>query len=291
MSVRQSPLTATKLAIHIKLTSPLIAVGYQTYTIMCFRIFIVTKGYRNSSEKAVSYFIIKLGGIIVLAKKIELDDKSLFFNLHIKGMRDFNAQSDVGLYVANIGYPLSLGVSLLLLILMVGLAVLPLSVPNTELARALVLINVGLLPVYLIGRYWLVRRRYGITGTLRCFVSQQRIAIPANAIINKPVGQLELQRGDIERITVKYKSQMHRLHVRNHITACDIKLKSGEVIILNAMYFPLKHIVYMLCFFDYPLTTLHGNWSWAFLPNIIAVIFPVLVNVVVTGMLVKHYFL
>ena len=129
----------------------------------------------------------------------------------------------------------------------------------------------------------------GLTGAT--MNADGTIAIPANAIINKPVGQLELQRGDIECITVKYKSQMHRLHVRNHITACDIKLKSGEVIILNAMYFPLKHIVYMLCFFDYPLTTLHGNWSWAFLPNIIAVIFPVLVNVVVTGMLVKHYFL
>ncbi|GGQ24126.1 hypothetical protein [Shewanella litoralis] len=226
-----------------------------------------------------------------MAKTIALDDKSWFYNLHIKGMRNFSAQSDVSLYVANLWYPLSLGISLLLLILMVGLAVLPLNFPNTELARALVLINIGLLPVYLIGRYWLVRRRYGITGTLRCYVSQQRIAIPANAIINKPVGTLKLQRADIECITVKYKSQLHRLHVRNHITACDIKLKSGEVITLNAMYFPLKHIVYMLCFFDYPITTKHSNWSWAFLPNIIAISFPVLANVVVTGMLFEYYFL
>jgi len=226
-----------------------------------------------------------------MAKKIALDDKSWFYNLYIKGMRDFNAQSDVSLYVANIVYPLSLGVSLLLFIFMVGLSVLPLNFPNTELARALVLINMGLLPVYLIGRYWLVRRRYGISGTLRCYVSQQRLAIPANAIIKKPLGTLELQRDDIERLTVKYKSQMYRLHVRNHITACDIKLKNGEVITLNAMYFPLKHIVYLLRFFDYPMTTQHCNWSWAFLPNIIAITFPLLANITVTGMLFKHYFL
>lgn len=225
-----------------------------------------------------------------MAKKIELDDKSWFYNLHIKGMRSFNAQSDVSLYVANIAYPLPLGISLSLLIFMVGLTVLPLNFPNTELARVLVLINVGLLPIYLIGRYWLVRRHYGISGTLRCYVSQQRLAIPANAIIKKPLGTLELQRDDIARLTVKYKSQMHRLHVRNHITACDIKLKNGEVITLNAMYFPLKQIVYLLRFFDYPMTTQHGNWSWTFLPNIIALTFPVLTNVVVTGMLVKHYF-
>ncbi|MEZ8184805.1 hypothetical protein ACED29_03160 [Shewanella sp. 5S214] len=226
-----------------------------------------------------------------MAKKIALDDKSWFYNLHIKGMRDFNAQSDVSLYVANIVYPLSLGVSLLLFIFMVGLSVLPLNFPDTELARALVLINIGLLPVYLIGRYWLVRRRYGISGTLRCYVSQQRLAIPANTIIDKPVGLLELQRDNIERIRVRYKSQMHRLHVRNHIIACDIELKSGEIITLNAMYFPLKHIVYMLCFFDYPMTTQHGNWSWTFLPNIIAITFPLLANITVTGMLFKHYFL
>lgn len=183
-----------------------------------------------------------------MAKKIELDDKSWFYNLHIKGMRSFNAQSDVSLYVANIAYPLPLGISLSLLILMVGLTVLPLNFPNTELARALVLINLGLLPVYLIGRYCLVRRHYGISGTLRCYVSQQRLAIPANAIIKKPLGTLELQRDDIASLTVKFKSQMHRLHVRNHITACDIKLKNGEVITLNAMYFPLKQIVYLLRF-------------------------------------------
>jgi hypothetical protein len=68
-----------------------------------------------------------------MAKKIELGDKSWFYNLHIKGTRNFNAQSDVSLYVANIGYPLSSGVSPLLLILMVGLAILPVSLPNTGL--------------------------------------------------------------------------------------------------------------------------------------------------------------
>lgn len=46
-----------------------------------------------------------------MAKKIALDDRSWFYNLYIKGMRNFNAESDVGLYVVNIGYPLSLGVS------------------------------------------------------------------------------------------------------------------------------------------------------------------------------------
>lgn len=236
-------------------------------------------------------FVVFTMNVVNMTKQIELDNKSWFFNLYIRGMRDFNAQSNVGLYVANLWYPLSIGVSVLLLILMVGLAVLPLSFPNTELARVIVLINVGLLPVYLIGRYLLVRRRYGITDTLRCYVSQQRLSIPANAIINKPVGQLELQRDSIERITVHYKSQMHRFSVRNHIRVCEIKLKSGEIISLNAMYFPLKHMIYMLCFFDYPMTTQHGNWSWAFLPNIIAITFPVLVNVVVTGMLFQHYFL
>jgi hypothetical protein len=83
-----------------------------------------------------------------MTKTIELDNKAWFFNLYINEMRGFNAQSDVGLYVANIGYPLSLGVSLSLLLLMVGMAVLPLNFPNTELARALVVINIGLLPVY-----------------------------------------------------------------------------------------------------------------------------------------------
>ncbi|MEZ8184809.1 hypothetical protein ACED29_03185 [Shewanella sp. 5S214] len=33
---------------------------------MYFGVFIVIKGYRNSSEKAVSYFIINMGGIIVV---------------------------------------------------------------------------------------------------------------------------------------------------------------------------------------------------------------------------------
>jgi len=32
---------------------------------MYFGVFIVIKGYRNSTEKAVSYFIINMGGIIV----------------------------------------------------------------------------------------------------------------------------------------------------------------------------------------------------------------------------------
>jgi hypothetical protein len=32
---------------------------------MYFGFFIVIKGYRNSSEKAVNYFIIKMGGIAV----------------------------------------------------------------------------------------------------------------------------------------------------------------------------------------------------------------------------------
>lgn len=226
-----------------------------------------------------------------MAETIELESKSWFYDLHIKGIRNLNAQSDVSLYVANLFYPLSIGVSLLLFAVMVGLAVAPLSFANTELARTMVLINIGLLPVYLIIRYILVRLRYSIKGTLRCYVSQQRLSIPANAIINKPAGQLELYRDKIECITVQYKSKMHRLHVRNNIIACNLELKTGEVISLNAMYFPLKRIVYMLRFFDYPLTTQHSQWPWRNLPSIIAVTFPVLVNITVNGLLFKQYFL
>ncbi|BAJ00531.1 hypothetical protein SVI_0560 [Shewanella violacea DSS12] len=155
----------------------------------------------------------------------------------------------------------------------------------------MVLINIGLLPVYLIVRYILIRLRYSIKGTLRCYVSQQRLSIPANAIIKKPAEQLELYRDQIERITVQYKSKMHRLHVRNHIISCNLELKTGEVISLNAMYFPLKRIVYLLRFFDYPLFTQHGQWSWSNIPSIIAVTFPVLVNITVNGLLFKQYFL
>jgi hypothetical protein len=226
-----------------------------------------------------------------MAKIIELDSKSWFFDLRIKGMRHFNAQSDVSLYVANVFYPLSIGVSLLLFIVMVGLAVAPLSFANTELAKTMVLINIGLLPVYLIVRYIFIRLRYSIKGTLRCYVSQQRLSIPANAIINKPAEQLDLYRDQIERITIQYKSKMHRLHVRNSIIACNLELKTGEVISLNAVYFPLKRIVYMLRFFGYPLTTQHGQWPWRNIPSIIAATFPILVNITVNGLLFKQYFL
>jgi len=33
--------------------------------------FIVTKGYRNSGGKAVSYFIIKMGGLVVLCSSLK----------------------------------------------------------------------------------------------------------------------------------------------------------------------------------------------------------------------------
>lgn len=69
-------------------------------------------------------------------------------------------------------YPLSTDVSLLLFIVMPGLAITPVYFADTELARAIVVINTGLILVYLIILHIFIKFSYLIKDTLRCHVSQ-----------------------------------------------------------------------------------------------------------------------
>ncbi|NKF49401.1 hypothetical protein G3R49_02240 [Shewanella sp. WXL01] len=224
------------------------------------------------------------------ADAVALDDKRWFFDFRIKGMSKFNDNSIVKLAISRLFYPLPLISSLLILFVMLGVAAAPLSIADDELARTFALANFALVPIYFIVRWVLIRLHYGSKLAQQCIVSRDKLILPGSAIINKPKGEYVIEREHIKRAKVIYKSRHARAFgVRNHIVGIEFILQSGEKVYLDALYFPLKQLFYMLLFFDYPVRTVHGQYSFKSLLAIVFTAFPVLASMVICAAVVESF--
>ncbi|WP_394131455.1 hypothetical protein [Shewanella maritima] len=221
---------------------------------------------------------------------VALDDKRWFFDFRIKGMSEFDDSSIVNLAITRLFYPLPFITSLVILIVMLGIAAAPLSIADDGLARMFALVNFAIVPIYFIARWVLVRLHYGSKLSKQCIVSRDKLILPGSAVINKPKGKYVIEREQIKQVKVIYKSRHARVFgIRNHIVGTEFILLSGETVYLDALYFPLKQLFYMLLFFGYPISTVHGQYSFKSLIAIVFTVFPVLASMVIYAAVVESY--
>jgi len=221
--------------------------------------------------------------------KLTVDNKLWFGTLYFKGMKQLSPESDIRLKISSIFYPLAFPLECLFFIGLLSMALLPMMKPANMPLAPIIIANIILVPGYLLLRHLLIRRKYRLGAGAGCQISRHRIALPGNSLIQEPFGQLTLAREDIKNIEIFYWVRSDSSRTYYSVVECHIALTSGKVLRLKDIYFPLKHMLYLLLYFDYPLTFSKRHWSLSHLLRILLLSFPVVANLAMTGLLVKEY--
>lgn len=223
--------------------------------------------------------------------KITINDAAWFYTTHFKGKKQLSPASEISLKVSPILYPLPVLLEGMFFLCLVFLAILPFIDSQILPPIPFFLVYTATVPSYLLLRYLLIKHNYQLSSGLDCLVSKSRVEIPASRIIDEPNGRLTLERNVIEKFAVYYWPNTRDAQTHYAVTEFQITTNSGKCIRLTDSFFPLKQMLYLLVYFDYPLTFIKKRWSVLHMFRVIFLSLPVMVHIAVTGFLFKEYFL
>ncbi|MXR69793.1 hypothetical protein GNT65_14115 [Shewanella sp. JBTF-M18] len=224
-------------------------------------------------------------------EKLALDDTPWFGTTDFKGKNKLNRDSDIRLKSSRLLYPLPLPSELLFFIGPLTLAILPFINPSLMPPEAWLTLNIAALFGYLILKKLLITSIYGRGKKQVCQINTERLCIPGSRLIDTKAGPIEIQKQAIKQIDVRYWPSTRDLRTTYDVSELIITLESGQSICLKSLYFPIKPLLYLLVYFDYPITLQKRRHSLAIVARSLFVAFPLVALVAVTGLLFKEYFL
>ena len=228
-----------------------------------------------------------------MEEKLTVDDKSWFETTYFKGIKTLGPLSDVPLRVVAIFYPLPKLTQLLLSVSLLCIGATPVlsviflkdtvmngsamtdAMSNMMLMLILLLaLNVCLIPGHLMLRSVLIKKHYQLAGKQYLHINSDRLSLPVNRLINESQGQLILTRHEITNIDIVYSVQTHKGGSNRNVNEIKIHQKSGKVLELNSLHYPLKHLFYLLVYFGYPCSTIWQRFSFKNLFKVVFLVFP-----------------
>ncbi|MCL1041627.1 hypothetical protein L2712_08250 [Shewanella marisflavi] len=224
-------------------------------------------------------------------EKLTLDDTPWFGTTDFKGKNQLTGDSNIRLKSSRLLYPLPLPLEILFFIGPLTLAILPFINPSLMLPQDWLTLNIATLLSYLILKKLFITSIYGRGGKQVCQINAERLSIPGSRLIDTKAGPVEIQRRDIKEIGVRYWPSTRDLRTSYDVSELIITLESGQSICLKSLYFPIKPLLYLLVYFDYPITLQKRRHSLAIVARSLFVAFPLVALVAVTGLLFKEYFL
>ncbi|MCG9722173.1 hypothetical protein [Shewanella sp. Isolate7] len=224
-------------------------------------------------------------------EKLALDDTPWFGTTDFKGKNQLSRDSDIHLKSSRLLYPLPLPLEILFFIGPLTLATLPFINPSLMLPEAWLMLNVGTIISYLLLKKLFINSIYGRAKAHVCQINAERLCIPGSRLIDIKAGPVEIQRRDIKEIGVRFWPSTRDLRTTYDVSELIITLQSGQSICLKSLYFPIKPLLYLLVYFDYPIATQKRRHSLAIVARSLFVAFPIVALVAVTGLLFKEYFL
>lgn len=231
-----------------------------------------------------------------MKEKLTINDKSWFETTHFKGMENLSTTSDMSFKVVSFFYPLSMPKQLLLSLGLLLMGLLPFITPGAialfpqfpTVPLTLVIINMCLVPGHFIIRHYLIKRQYKLNGTQQIHINNDRILLPVNSLVNEPNGQLELAKTDISGIDIVYWVQTNKGVTTRTIYETHICLVSGKSLKLDVLHYPLKHMFYLMVYFDYPVKIIQRHCSAKYIFKIVLLAFPVVAHFALTALMVMQ---
>ncbi|MCL1130938.1 hypothetical protein L2748_14645 [Shewanella sairae] len=229
-----------------------------------------------------------------MQEKLTVDDATWFGSTYFKGIKQLNAASNITLKIISFFYPLRARTQLVLSAGLLLMGLLPFVTPSAislypkfpEIPLIIVIINVCLVPGSLLLRYFLIKRQYKIEAPLLCHISTTTVSLPVNSLVNEPDGQLVLSKDDIKQIEAIYNVQTNSGNAIRTVYQVNIQLVSGKVLNLDVFHYPLKNILYLLVYFNYPVKLTQRRWTMKYQLHVVVLIFPVLAHLALTSLMV-----
>jgi hypothetical protein len=135
-------------------------------------------------------------------------------------------------------------------------------------------------------QHYLIKRQYKLNGTQQIHINNDRISLPVNSLVNEPNGQLELAKTDISGIDIVYWVQTNKGVTTRTIYETHICLVSGKSLKLDVLHYPLKHMFYLMVYFDYPVKIIQRHCSAKYIFKILLLAFPVVAHFALTILMV-----
>lgn len=242
--------------------------------------------------------------------KITINDSTWFGATDFKGKKTLSPTSAIRLKVVSILYPLPFLLEGLFFISLVSLAILPFIYAKIWPPVPALIIYGATVPCYLLLRKLCIKRCYHVSSGLSCLISHGKVELPACHIMDvsesmehqprhpeprepEPQGPqcLTVARTEIQNIVVSYWPTTRDVRTSYIPHALFIITASGRNILLKAGFFPIQQMLYLLVYFDYPLTFEKAKWSLVHTLRLMLIAFPVVAHIAVTGFLYKDYFL
>lgn len=224
-------------------------------------------------------------------EKLSLDDTPWFGTTDFKGKKQLTSDSDIRLKSSRLLYPLPLPLEMLFFIGPLALAILPFINPQLMLPEIWLALSIGTILGSLMLKKLFIDSIYGRVKEHVCQINAKRLNIPGSHLIETKAGPIEIQRQDIKQICVRFWPSTRDLRTTYDVYELIITLQSDKSISLKSLYFPIKPLLYLLVYFDYPITLQKRRHSLTIVARSIFVAFPLVALVVVTGLLFKEYFL
>ncbi|TKB51565.1 hypothetical protein FCL40_03140 [Ferrimonas sediminicola] len=224
-------------------------------------------------------------------EKLTVNQGPWFGTTDFKGRNQLSPASDISLRSSRLLYPLPLPLELLLFIVPLALAVLPFISANPMRSEAWIALNLGAILGYLLLRKLSINGSYGNADSHVCQISHRRLIIPGSRLVGAQAGPIPLERHAIKRIDVYFWPSTRDLRTSYDVSELSIILQSGRSIRLKGIYFPIKPLLYLLVYFDYPLTLHKRRPPLSIVARSLFVAFPLVALVAVTGLLIKEHFL
>lgn len=226
---------------------------------------------------------------------LTLDDRHWFKDVYFKGKQNLNINSDITLRIITLFYPLGAAKQGLLSLGLLLCGALPFITPSAianypdfpDVPLAVVIFNVLVIPAHLLLRRYLIKGQYGLADSQYLKVNQRRIAL--SSLIRDgalpQVGHQEVDKYNISEISVEYGAKRRRYHVH----AIQIRLTTGETITLKNVYYPLKHLLYLMVYFDYPIKFVNRRYFMSDIVRIMALLFPIAAHFSLTLLMVMPH--
>jgi hypothetical protein len=224
-------------------------------------------------------------------EKLALDDTPWFGTTDFKGKNQLSQDSDIHLKSTRLLYPLPLLLEVPFFIGPLALALLPFIKPQLMFPEAWLALNIGAILGYLILKKLFINSIYGRAKEHVCQINAKRLYIPGSRLIDAKAGSMEIQRLAIKQICVRFWPSTRDLRTTYEVSELIITLQSDKSICLKSLYFPIKPLLYLLVYFNYPITLQKRRHSLAIVARSLFVAFPLIALVAVTGLLFKEYFL
>lgn len=224
-------------------------------------------------------------------EKLTINDAPWFDTTDFKGKNQLTKGSNISLKSSRLLYPLPLLLEVLFFIGPLTLSLLPFIEPKLMIPKAWIALNIGAIVGYLILKKLCINIYYGAAKSNVCQINAKRLIIPGSRLIDTQSAPITIEHQAIKLINVHFWPSTHDLRTTYDASELLITLQSGKTLCLKSIYFPIKPLLYLLVYFDYPLNLDKRRHSLIIVARCLLVALPFVALVAVTGLLFKEYFL